>query len=269
MAGANSFKEVIISNRVPNTLFSFIDLKRRDDLNEYLKMYDFCSKIIIDSGAYSVWAAGKYIDIDEYIKFCINLKDSPGGDRFVFVNLDVIPGKKETPPTESEVDISAEASWDNMLYMYSKGIKCLPVYHHHEKDTWLMRLAEFTDYVGASPANDRFITSKHKRFWLDNVFNKVKFKVKIHGFGVTSRDILMRYPFYSVDSTSWIDPKKYGHSLTTNLKVRGLKRKHGQGIEGNHGKVMLWELDNEVKRWLELEKMLTKSWEVRGITWKD
>jgi hypothetical protein len=267
LAGANSFKEVIINNRVPHTLFSYIDLKRREDLHEYLEMYDFCKKIIIDSGAYSVWAAGKSIDIDEYIAFCLGLQNSPGGDRFIFVNLDTLPGKKDTKPTPQEREYSAQKSWESMLYMHGKGVRCLPVFHQHEDMSWMHKMAEFTDYIGISPDNSRDNAPKYKKGWLDMVYYQLRLKAKTHGFGVTSKEILMRYPFYSVDSTSWIDPKKYGHSLTTNLKTRGLKRQHGQGIEGKHGKVMLWELDNEVKRWLELEKMLTKSWEARGIAW--
>jgi hypothetical protein len=268
LAGANSFKEVILENKVPNTLFSFIDLKRRDDLPLYMRQYDFCEKIIIDSGAYSMWAVGRSVDIDEYIRFCKKLMEFPRGDRFIFVNLDVIPGKKEVMPTKEERIKSAEQSWENMMYMFSRGVRCLPVFHQHEPMEFLDRISEVCDYVGISPSNDRWMTNKLKKAWLDSIYMHIRTRIKTHGFGVTSGEILKRYPFYSADSTSWIDPKKYGHSLTTNLKARGLKRKAGQGIEGKHGKIMLWELHNEVKRWLELEKQITRMWAQRGVVWE-
>jgi hypothetical protein len=35
-------------------------------------------------------------------------------------------------------------------------------------------------------------------------------KVKIHGFGLTSIPLLVRYPWYSVDSTSWVMTGRFG-----------------------------------------------------------
>lgn len=266
LAGANSFKEVIINNRVPNTLFSFIDLKRRDDLEVYMSQYAFCEKIIIDSGAYSMWAVGRSVDIDEYIAFCRRLMSWPDGSKFVFVNLDVIPGKKEIMPTEAERIKSAESSWENMMYMFGKGVKCLPVFHQHEPFIFLDKIMEVSDYVGISPSNDRWMTNKHKKAWLDSIYLKIKLRIRTHGFGVTSGEILKRYPFYSADSTSWLDGKKYNHSLTSDLRARGLKRKPGQPVK-HHGKIMLWELDNEVKRWIKMEIDITNLWKSRGVVW--
>ena len=35
-------------------------------------------------------------------------------------------------------------------------------------------------------------------------------KIKIHGFGITSLPLLLRYPWYSVDSTSWVLTGRFG-----------------------------------------------------------
>lgn len=48
--------------------------------------------------------------------------------------------------------------------------------------------------------------------WLDNCFSiitKKKPLIKIHGFGVNAFWIWERYPFYSVDATSWLMGGKF------------------------------------------------------------
>jgi hypothetical protein len=37
----------------------------------------------------------------------------------------------------------------------------------------------------------------------------MKYKTKIHWFGITNMNCLLRYPFYTVDSTSWLQWIKY------------------------------------------------------------
>jgi hypothetical protein len=55
--------------------------------------------------------------------------------------------------------------------------------------------------------------------WLDRVFDKFLTnpdgtpKVKVHGFGLTTPDLLFRYPWYSVDSGTWWRVSRYGGSL--------------------------------------------------------
>jgi hypothetical protein len=61
--------------------------------------------------------------------------------------------------------------------------------------------------LGISPGNDKSTTEKQK--WLDRCMDyitddKGKPLVRFHGFGVTAVPLMLRYPWYSVDSTSWI-----------------------------------------------------------------
>ena len=170
--------------------------------------------LILDSGAFSAWMKKIEIDIDEYIEFCLKYL------QYItyIVNLDVIPGRygqKNIPI--SEVERSAEKGWKNYEYILSKGIpkeKLIHVFHQGEKFKWLKQMVDNDmEYIGLSPANDR--TTDEKIKWLDGcmeyvIDNKGYPRVKFHGFAVTSLRIMLRYPWYSVDSTSWVMTSRMG-----------------------------------------------------------
>lgn len=159
---------------------------------------------MLDSGAFSAWNCGKEVDLDHYIAFIRAHAEYLD----YYVALDVIPGAFGVTPTPEEVEVSAARSWDNLLYMEAHGLQPIPVFHMGEQFKWLRRMVEHgCPYIGISPANDR--TTGAKRVWLDRVFDEItdpegKAVVKTHAFGVTSIDLLMRYPWYSADSTTWI-----------------------------------------------------------------
>lgn len=161
-------------------------------------------RFFLDSGAYSAWSKGTHIDIDEYcafIKANIDLIE-------VYASLDVIPGAPGRPASERERSEAAEQSWQNYLYMKNEGLDPLPVYHYGEHPRFLERmLAAEIPYIGIGglvgiPGGSRMV-------WLDRVFDRITDAsgmpiVKTHGFGMTSVPLIFRYPWYSVDSTTWI-----------------------------------------------------------------
>ena len=169
--------------------------------------------LILDSGAFSAWTKQTEIDIDKYISFC--LEHLPYID--FIVNLDVIPGKygqKDLPP--EEIERSATVGWNNYEYMLKKGIpkeKLIHIFHQGENFRWLEKIANAMPYIGLSPANDR--STSEKMQWLDQCMKYVCDKdgmpiVKWHGFAVTSLKLMLRYPWYSVDSTSWVMTSRVG-----------------------------------------------------------
>jgi len=174
--------------------------------------------IILDSGAFSAWTKEEEIDIEDYAAFAIN-------NLQVFdyiINLDVIPGKigkKGTDLSQEEVEGASRKGYRNYRTMLKSGIpkdKLIHVFHQEENFIWLKRMVKNMSYIGLSPANDR--SSKEKKIWLDECMNHVLDDkgyplVKFHGFGVTSISIMFRYPWYSVDSGSWMQYSKYGAVL--------------------------------------------------------
>lgn len=160
--------------------------------------------LVLDSGAFTAWSKGQPVDIDEY---CAYIKHNAEGIDH-YVALDVIPGEFGRVPTPAEVEASAAQGWENLLYMQREGLDPVPVFHQGEQFKWLHRMiAHGCKYIGISPANDR--TTGQKRVWLDRVFTEIVDKdgwpvVKTHAFGMTAVSLLMRYPWYSADSATWV-----------------------------------------------------------------
>jgi len=177
--------------------------------------------LILDSGAFSAWTKKTEINLDNYCNWCLENIDYID----YVVNLDVIPGsfgEKNLP--QSEIDRSAKKGWRNYEYMLSKGIpkeKLIHIFHQGEDYKWLEKMVAAMDYIGLSPANDR--TTNQKIDWLDSCMKYVTDDkghpiVKFHGFAVTSLKLMMRYPWYSVDSTSWVMISRTGSVLVPKFR---------------------------------------------------
>lgn len=174
---------------------------------------------LLDSGAFSAWSKNEKIDIDSYIEFCQQTRSSFEA----FANLDVIPGRWGQIPSSEEVEQSATEGWMNFRYMVERGLpreKVVHVFHQGEDFKWLEKLVEYHEkegseigYIGISPANDR--TTEQKIYWLERCMPYItkpdgSARIKFHGFGVTAYEIMRRYPWYSVDSTTWMRMAAYG-----------------------------------------------------------
>lgn len=161
-------------------------------------------RFFLDSGAFSAWSRGAVIDIDEYCEFIrANIHHID-----VYANLDVLPGQPGVPAGPVEREAAAAASWDNYVYMRAQGLHPLPVYHIGEDRKWLdLMIANGCDYIGLGGLVG--VPSAQRQAWLDEIFDYIcddagHPKVKTHGFGMTAVPLIFRYPWFSVDSTTWI-----------------------------------------------------------------
>jgi hypothetical protein len=156
--------------------------------------------LFLDSGAFSAWSQGTSIDIDKYIAFIQKYKSK----LTVYANLDVIGDPVGT--------------WKNQKYMESKGLKPLPVFHTaFEDEKWLKKyIDKGYDYIALGGMAGGDIQSSTIAAKLDYLFPKYLCdakgipNIKVHGFGITSIPLLIRYPWYSVDSTSWVLTGRFG-----------------------------------------------------------
>jgi hypothetical protein len=128
----------------------------------------------------------------------------------MIASLDVIPGEpnmKLTPKIIEDASIKGYLNYEKMLRKGVHSEKLLHTFHQGDNEKWLVKLIEKgVKYIGVSPANDR--TTKQRKQWLDTIMpiildSKGIPKVKFHGFGVTSIKLVLDFPWYSVDSSSW------------------------------------------------------------------
>ncbi|MFW6272194.1 MAG: hypothetical protein ACOC2U_00225, partial [bacterium] len=160
--------------------------------------------LFIDSGAFSAWTQNIKIDINDYIKFIKNHENVIS----VYANLDVIGIGGKMPNKKT-----AQLTLKNQKLMERAGLNPIPVYHYGEPFSYLKRYVNNYEYLAIGVAGN----SGNKLIpWLDKCFSdyicdkKGNPKIKVHGFAVIGFHLLFRYPWYSVDSTSWVITGRLG-----------------------------------------------------------
>ena len=119
-----------------------------------------------------------------------------------YVNLDVI--------------FNPQKSWENQKYMESCGLKPVPVYHFGEDQSWLRKYMDNYDYIGIGGlgqdiTKDKFIMTFGDETWRYILSSKQN--IKTHGFAVSSFELLKRYDWWSIDSTTWVKHAAYGNTV--------------------------------------------------------
>lgn len=199
---------------------------------KYLNEHPECPcKLVVDSGAYSMWSRGKKFDMDEYINFLNsnNVIDTC----FWAAEADVIPGSMGVDPTEEERAAAPEKSWENYLYMIDRvkyPKKIVPIFHQGEDFKHLKRMLEYKfkdgehiPYIGISPRNDVHVNEKMD--WYEVVWKIIRESsnpnVLTHNFGMTTISLMEQYPSCTSDSTSWIRSASFGNiMIVVNGKIK-------------------------------------------------
>ena len=154
--------------------------------------------LFLDSGAFSAWSRKITIDIDEYIAFIKKYEKY----LTVYANLDVIG--------------DAEATLKNQKYMENKELNPLPTYHLGSDVKYLEYYAKNYSYIALGGMAGTGTATKQIISQLDPIWDKYltnedgSAKIKVHGFACTGLEIISRYPWYSVDSTSWVMTGRFG-----------------------------------------------------------
>jgi hypothetical protein len=152
--------------------------------------------LIVDSGAYSAAQQGTTIPIDEYCDFA--LENPWVSEHGTFVNLDHID--------RFHMEESAHISFENFKHMKSRGLNPMPVFHAGENYTYLEKyLDQGCDYIGlggsAWGSQAETVACYNRAF---EIIERHGRRVRVHAFGDTVRSRLLRFPFDSADSTSWL-----------------------------------------------------------------
>ncbi len=183
-------------------------------------------KLFADSGAYSAWSRKTRIDINEYIEFIQKNKDYLE----TYACLDDIKDPDKT--------------WKNQEIMEKAGLNPLPVYHVDEPDKYLDRAMSY-DYFAVGGMALKGSVSRRNRF--NYVFSKVCPKEnnffpikKVHGFGLAAPDLLVDYPWYSSDTTTWVMYSRFGVILIPRMidgSIRYDKPPHVIAISSRSGSI--------------------------------
>lgn len=177
--------------------------KLRDSCTHFLESYHYIGKessvrrirkegvkVFLDSGAFSAYSLGEVIDIGRYCDY-------------IHSNQDIIDF-----PSVLDAIGDYKGTYKNQMEMERRGVKPLPCFHYGEPTEVLDYYVANYPYItigGMVP-----ISTPQLLIWLDRIWQhhltdeNGKPKVKVHGFGLTSLPLMLRYPWYSVDSSTWV-----------------------------------------------------------------
>tara|TARA_R110001632_G_scaffold229939_3_gene366849 strand:- start:1373 stop:2173 length:801 start_codon:yes stop_codon:yes gene_type:complete len=182
----DDFEPIEVSDN-KNILLSFFYYKGA--MKKYIdNNYSRFDNLLLDSGAFSFYNSGKEICLNKYVE---SLKESPFKKYF---NLDVIG--------------DAEGSFLNYKKMLELNTNPIPVFHADTNLKYLQKYLDSTDFISVGG----LVGNKNIERNLDVVFSEIDkggYDVSVHGLGLTSVPILKKYPFYSVDSTSYVSIIKF------------------------------------------------------------
>jgi len=178
---------------------SFVDKMRRDKV-----------KVFLDSGAFSAFTKGVKVDIRGYCDYILRNKD-------ILENVDgalcasVLDGIGDPLLT-----------WQNQQTMEKLGVRPLPCFHYGEDERYLEWYIANYDYItlgGMVPIDKGQLVH-----WLDRLWDRYltdgagRPRLRVHGFGLTTYRLMERYPWYSVDSSSWVQQAANGNVVLTDYR---------------------------------------------------
>lgn len=186
--------------------------------------------VLLDSGAYSAFNIGAKIDVQRFGAFCVKY----AGMFDLIASLDVIG--------------DATASDKNYQILHDVGAtKVFPTFHYGEPFSFLEKMKKASKVIGiggvAQLGGGRKLITFMDECWRRLSDAKGKPTHDVHGFAVGSGYLIQRYPWYSVDTASWVVAPVWGHTPVlrggiiqniTVTKIGAIRQKLG----GSHYDVM-------------------------------
>lgn len=173
---------------------------------------DACRGFAFDNGAYSAWRKGTPItDWGPYYAWCREWSRHP---RFDFAIIpDVIDGD------EADNDLLVR-EWDKRMW-HPVRVEGVPVWHLHESidrlkafccDSRWHRVALGSSGQWSTPGTEKWRDRMHEAMVaICDEFGRPP--VKLHGLRMLKRDVIIRYPLASADSTSVAQNKHFNGRL--------------------------------------------------------
>lgn len=225
---------------------------KRDSCENFLESYHYVHspryvekmrrdgvKVFLDSGAFSAFTQGVSIDIGKYCDY-------------IHENADII----EFPSVLDAIG-DYKGTYHNQMEMERRGVRPLPCFHYGEPTEVLEHYVANYEYItigGMVPISTPQLRIWLDRLWADHLTHADGTpKVKVHGFGLTSLPLMFRYPWYSVDSSTWVQwaangmilvPGRAGQVDVSNKSSR--RKQRGQHLD-SLAPVQTEAIENEIR----------------------
>lgn len=202
--------EIDIVDNMPHLLESYHYIKSQ----RYVDMIrERSATVFLDSGAFSAFTLGVTLSVKEYCDYILR-------------NIDIIR-KEDGVLIASVLDGIGDPlqTWRNQMEMEERGVKPLPCFHAGEDEKYLEWYISKYEYITLGGMVGT--SQKQLRIWLDRIWERYltdgsgRPRLKVHGFGITSPDIMSRYPWWSCDSSTWIQTARTGNIISPYIDEQG------------------------------------------------
>lgn len=168
-------------------------------------------RIVLDSGAFSVWMAKKNgkqvedVNLDDYISFVTQHQDVIEAA----IALDVVG---DPVATKENLRIMEERS----------PVPPIPVFHLGSPIDELHQMVESGKYPVIALGGTVNRSKEERRKFLSTVYDAYP-NFPFHGLGISDTELILSYPFFTCDSSVWLQGRRKNVKLTCNGQVKGLR----------------------------------------------
>jgi hypothetical protein len=199
--------------------FFYVNKESTQDIKKY-------KRYMLDSGAFTFIMSKKKVNvnIDEFTDRYIEYIKNNEIDLFFEMDVDKVFGYEKVKELRNKIESKTQK-------------RSIPVFHMNRgKDDWVAMCKDY-DYIALGIAGKDVSWVDWKAFY-KFVMSAKEYGCKVHGLGITSMKSLERVPFYSVDSTTWVNSGRFGEhqwfngekitkrtAVSIGMKVRDDKKK--------------------------------------------
>ena len=147
---------------------------------------------LLDSGAFS-YMNGKHItkeDMNKYIEKYIYFINQYDVKHFFEMDVDSIFGLETVEQWRKQIETQT-------------GKKCIPVWHKQRGVEYWKNMCREYDYIAIGGLVLGATTQEYPLYKKLVEYATLR-GIKVHGLGFTKTKLLREYPFYSVDSSTWV-----------------------------------------------------------------
>lgn len=167
------------------------------------------ASIFLDSGAFSAYTLGVELSVRDYCAYIarnIDILRVEEGNLMASV-LDGIGDPLQTYRNQLEMEARLKIE-------HGLDVRPLPCFHAGEDERYLEHYVRNYDYITLGGMVGS--STQQLMIWLDRMWSRYltdgsgRPRCKVHGFGITAVPIMEAYPWYSCDSSSWIQSAAFG-----------------------------------------------------------
>ena len=188
-----------------NVLTTYWDMRKLSavKLEKYINTYKY-KRFFLDCGAFSAWNYNEEIDVYDYIQYLHKVKHM----LTEYPQLDVLGDLDRTRY--------------NLKVMETAGLNPIPVFHARKAPISYFKELVDRGYkricIGAIAKTEGVDFESEVTDVFNEIFDYIvdkktkTVKCRLHVFGYTRESNLIKYPFWSADSTGWLAGAQYGHA---------------------------------------------------------